>query len=121
MKDSRIAFFRSALDGLIESLDATLRLTRWVEEEGSPQSLRDSAALLVSRLGTADRLGASTFMGSPRDIVRVKAMCDAMRRLDVAYVAYHRQVGAAPGERQVAATTLESVMDKVRAEACAWA
>src|SRR5262245_65240060 len=98
MKDTRVAFFRKTLEGLIESLDATLRLKRWNGAEDVPAPLQESASRLVSCLGTADRLASGSFIGSAADTARVNAMLGAMRRLDAAYVAYRRQVDLPPGD-----------------------
>src|SRR4051812_20572966 len=106
MKDERVTFFRKALEGLIDSLDATVRVTRWSGNEPIPEPLKQSAARLVERLGTADRLASGTFNGSAVDVARVKEMCSAMRRLDAAYVTYRQRIESAPAEREAAAMNL---------------
>ena len=117
MKDDRVKAFRKALEGLMESLDATVRVSRWDAEESVPEPLAESAGNLVVRLGAAGRLAAGTFRGSPVDVARVNAMCGAMRRLDTAYVAYRKTT---PREPDVAAMALHHEIDEVRAEAQAW-
>src|SRR6476646_3585192 len=107
MRDQRLRVFRSAVDGLIESLDAIVRLSRWNGSEAKPEPLVDAAAKLLERLGVADRLAASRFNGPPADQAKVTAMCAALRRLDAAYLAYCKQIAGAE-ETIEAAATLES-------------
>src|ERR1700722_9632720 len=85
MKDQRVPFIRRALDGVLESLEATLRVKRWTGAEEIPAPLQKAATRLVERLGTADRLAATAFRGTPQDVGRVEAMVTAIRRLDAAY------------------------------------
>jgi hypothetical protein len=114
MKDERVIFFRKALDGLIESLEATVRVTAWSGEESIPEPLKESASQLITRLGTADRLASDTFNGSATDTARVSAMCAAMRRLDAAYVTYRQRL-TTPAERSAAALALDSELEEVKA------
>ena len=116
MKDTRVTFFRKTLEGLIESLDATLRLKRWDSAEDVPAPLAESASRLVSALGTADRLASGTFSGSAADTARVNAMLGAMRRLDAAYVAYRRQLDVTPANGETAASALNAEIDEVKAD-----
>jgi hypothetical protein len=113
MKDERVIFFRKALEGLIESLEATVRVTAWSGEDPVPAPLKESASRLVDRLGTADRLASGTFTGSAVDIARVKDMCVAMRRLDAAYVTYRQHVEAEGG---AAGMTLGAELEEVKAD-----
>src|SRR5690349_6519056 len=117
MKDDRVKSFRKALEGLIESLDATVRVSRWDAAESVPEPLAESAGNLVVRLGAAGRLAAGTFRGSPVDVARVNAICGAMRRLDTAYVAYRKTI---PREPDAAALARQPELDEVRAEAQRW-
>ena len=116
MKDTRVALFTQALDGLIESLEATIRVTEWAGNETLPEPLSEAARHLVQRLGTAGRLASSVFVGSPTDVARVTALCAQMRRLDTAYVTY-RQHLETPSLRPGAAMTLTQEIDAVRASA----
>jgi hypothetical protein len=115
MKDTRLAFFRNTLEGLIESLDATIRMRRWDGVEEVPAPIKESASRLVTCLGTADRLVSSSFTGSIADTARVNAMLGAMRRLDAAYVAYRRQLDLAP-DGDTAAAALSAEIDDVRSD-----
>jgi hypothetical protein len=117
MKDSRVTVFKKTLEGLLESLDATLRVTRWTGAETIPEPLKESAAHLIVRLGTADRLASSKFNGSPLDVAKVNTMLGAMRRLDAAYVAYNRHSKGSPGEREDAAMTLDAEIHGARSDA----
>lgn len=104
MKDQRIQVFRSATVALIESLDAVVRLSRWGANDVAPEPLRDAAAKIVERLSAANRLAGGKFSGKAEDAARVTKMCDAMKKLDAAYVAYRKAVPSAP---EAATTALE--------------
>lgn len=109
MKDQRLQVFRGALDALVESLDALVRVTRWADNaEAPPAPLRESAAKVTERLGIADRLASAKFVGSPIDARRVDAMCATIRRLDVAYVAYRKRLEREPDQKGNAAAVLET-------------
>jgi hypothetical protein len=116
MKDVRVAVFRKTLEGLIESLDATVRVNRWAGAETIPEPLKESAAHLVARLGTVDRLANGNFKGSPADTARVNVMIGVMRRLDAAYVVYRQQLERSPQKRDNAAMTLDAEIDEVKAD-----
>jgi hypothetical protein len=64
MNDQRIAYFRRALEALVDSLDATARLSRWDSTESAPEPLQESAAKLGERLGAANRLAGGQVRGS---------------------------------------------------------
>lgn len=108
MKDQRLKVFRGALEGLIESLDALVRVSRWSEADAPPDPLRAAAAKLLDRLGTAGRLSSGTFVGTPSDANKVQAMFDTMRRLDAAYVVYRKRVDSSPAQALDAAANLEA-------------
>lgn len=114
MKDARLAIFRTTLAGLIESLDATVRVQGWADAV-VPVPLKEAASHLPSRLGAADRLAATHFVGSVADTARVNAMVVAMRRLDTAYVAYRRGIEGDPGELGNAVATLRAEIEEVKA------
>jgi hypothetical protein len=109
MRDQRLKVFRAALDGLLESLEALVRVARWSDAtEAPPEPLRAAASKLTERLGVADRLTSSSFVGTPDDTVKVNSMCATMKRLDGAYVAYRKRVESEPGDTRGATTALES-------------
>ncbi len=119
MKDKRIMVFRTALEELVESLDATLRVASWEDAEGVPDPLKDSASRLVARLGAADRLGAGVFKGSANDAARVVVLTDAMRRLETAYLGYRKAVGSVSNGQQKATAELGALIDDVKSHALA--
>ena len=90
--DPRIVAFRSALESLIESLDATVRIARWeTGVEPIPDPLRHSAEQLQDRLGSANRLASSKFVGAPAVVATSNAIKEAVRDLDTAFVAYRKR------------------------------
>ncbi|HXN34061.1 MAG TPA: hypothetical protein VN894_19475 [Polyangiaceae bacterium] len=120
MKDQRLKVFRSAVEGVIESLDALVRVSRWKEVEAPPEPLRTAVSKLVDRLGTADRLSSGAFLGSPTDVNKVSAMCTAMKRLDAAYVTYRKRVQSAPEQTSDAASALEVEIAETTATSAFW-
>jgi len=110
MKDQRLKVFRGALEGLIESLDALVRVSRWSEADPPPDPLRAAASKLLDRLGTAGRLSSGAFVGTASDATKVEAMFATMRRLDAAYVVYRKRMDQAPADTAAAdaAATLEA-------------
>jgi hypothetical protein len=120
MKDQRLKVFRGALEGLIESLDALVRVSRWAEAESPPEPLRTAASKLVDRLGTAGRLSSGTFMGTPADTNKVNAMFATMKKLDAAYVSYRKRVESTPGQSPEAAATLEAEIAEATSRGVDW-
>lgn len=113
MKDQRLDVFRVAIDGLIESLDATIRLSRCADADPRPPELVAAAAKLVDRLGAADRLAATKYQGTLNDIGKVDAMCAILKQLDGIYLSYRKQVGSAERgskARDEAITALETAL-----------
>lgn len=108
MNEQRIQVFRLALEGLIESLNAFVRLSRWPDGDAPPEPLRLAASKLVERLGSAERLAAGRFLGSPREVERVSVLCVAMRSLDAAYVKFRRRSEVVPERLAEASAVLEA-------------
>jgi hypothetical protein len=121
MKDQRVPFIRRALDGVLESLEATLRVRRWTGVEEIPEPLKKAAMRLVERLGTADRLAATAFRGTPQDVGRVEAMVAAIKRLDAAYVTFRQALERKPEELELAAIALTEEIDHVKSGIEQWA
>jgi hypothetical protein len=119
MKDQRIPVLRRALDALLDSLDATLRLRAWSGPEEIPEPLRASADRLVERLRSADRL-ASLSVRDEQDAKRVEAMTGAIKRLDVAYVTFRQTVERAPTTVNAAISALREEIDLVKEGNDAW-
>lgn len=121
MKDQRLAFLRGVLDALVESLDATARISRWQSTDSVPEPLQQSAAKLMERLGQANRLAADKFAGPPVAVARMTDISGAIRRLDLAYVTYRQRLAGSPAQRDEAAVTLDAEIGVVRADAHRWA
>jgi hypothetical protein len=119
MKDQRIPLLRRALDALLDSLEATMRVKGWKGTEDAPEPLRKSADRLLERLGSADRLAAIS-VRDEQDMKRVAAMTSAIRRLDAAYVAFHQATKTAPANTDTAIATLREEVDLVKEGNDAW-
>jgi hypothetical protein len=121
-KDPRIVYFRGALESLIESLDATVRVQRWTHEGGEavPEPLRAMATQLVDRLGAANRLADGKFVGAPAVVASSEAIRAAIRELDAAFVAYRRNADGSTGERDEAAIALDTAIGRVKLDAHRW-
>jgi hypothetical protein len=111
MKDRRVAFVRGVLSELVESLDATVRIARWDDEDAVPPPLRASAALLAERLGKANRLAADKFVGSPPAVKAISDLSTAITRLDTAFVAFRNGM-----DRPETALALDAEIARVRAD-----
>jgi hypothetical protein len=114
MKDQRVPFFRRTLEALLESLDATARLSRWATDDTAPELLRQSAALLGERLVAANRLASSHFEGPAQVVAALNGMSEAIRRLDAAYVLYRSKAEGAD-----AGVVLDAEIGSVRAQIAA--
>ena len=118
-KDPRIATFRGALESLIESLDATVRIARWeAGGEPIPEPLRLSAAQLLDRLGSANRLAAGRFVGAPAVVATSDAIKEAVRDLDAAFVAYRKRAEGA--QREEAVIELDGEVGRIKLDAHRW-
>jgi hypothetical protein len=118
-KDPRIVTFRGALESLIESLDATVRIARWeAGGEPIPEPLHQSAAQLQNRLGSANRLAAGRFVGAPAVVATSDAIKEAVRDLDAAFVAYRKRADG--GEREEAVIELDGEVGRIKLDAHRW-
>jgi hypothetical protein len=120
MKDHRIAQIRKALEALVESLDATARISRWDAAESAPLPLQESASKLAERLVTANQLAAGKFVGAPALVQSLTGMSEAIQRLDAAYVQYRKRIDTLPAERDEAAVALDAEIGDVKADARRW-
>jgi hypothetical protein len=120
MRDSRLQVFRAAADGLIESLEAVIRLSRWSGPEGKPEPLLASEAKLSERLGVANRLAASRFQGSATEVAKVDAICVVLRQLDAAYLTYRQGLPLAADHGADASAALETELTKATSSSAAW-
>ena len=119
-RDARLIQFRAVLDALIESLDASVRLTRWNEDESKPDALERSAALLLDRLGSANRLAAGRFVGAPAFVTTSTAIGEAIQALDRAYVEFLRSGGKGPSALEEAAGALDAEIGRIKLDAEKW-
>ncbi len=118
-KDPRIVTFRGALESLIESLDATVRIARWeAGGEPIPEPLRLSATQLQDRLGSANRLAAGRFVGAPAVVATSDAIKEAVRDLDAAFVAYRKR--AEGGQPEEAVIELDGEVGRIKLDAHRW-
>ncbi len=120
MNDQRVAYFRKALETLVDSLDATARLSRWDGTDSAPEPLQESAAKLGERLGAANRLAAGKFVGAAQVVASLNGVSGAIKRLDAAYVQYRHRIDSKPTERDEAAVALDAEIGSVKAEAERW-
>ena len=122
MNDQRVAAFRKALNSLVESLDATVRVARWPAQEPIPAPLQNSAAKLLDHLGCANRFAADRYLGPPPVVVCMTAMSAATNVLDAAYVEYRRHLAASNADdvRAAAAMALDHEIDAVKATSTQW-
>jgi hypothetical protein len=117
--DPRIVNFRTALESLIESLDATLRIARWeAGGEPIPDPLRYSAEQLENRLGSANRLASTKFVGAPAVVATSKAIGEAVRDLDTAFVAYRKRADG--DQRSEAVIELDGEVGRIKLDAHRW-
>jgi hypothetical protein len=120
-QDPRIVTFRGALESLIESLDATVRIGRWEGSGGPiPDPLVRSAAQLQDRLGSATRLAAGRFVGAPAVVAISDAIKEAVQGLDAAFVAYRKRVDGASGGQDEAAIALDAELGRIKLDAHRW-
>ena len=120
LNDQRVAAFRKALTGLLESLDATVRIARWSGPEAIPAPLENSASKLLDHLGSANRFAADRYLGSPPVVACMTAMSVATKALDGAYVEYRRRIEGQTGELDQAAMALDHEIDGVKATSHSW-
>jgi hypothetical protein len=120
VNDQRVTAFRKALDALIESLDATVRIARWSGPEAVPAPLETTAAKLLDHLGSANRFAADRYSGAPPVVACMTAMSAATKVLDKAYVEYRRHLDAGKDELTRAAMALDHEIDGVKATSSEW-
>jgi hypothetical protein len=119
--DPRIVTFRNALESLIESLDATVRIARWEPgKESIPEPLHRSAAQLQERLGSANRLAEGRFVGAPAVVAVSDAIKEAVRDLDAAFVAYRKRAEGAQDQREEAVIELDGAVGRIKLDAHRW-
>lgn len=116
MKDQRVPQLRRSLVDLMESLEATTRLSRWDTGEAAPEPLRESAAKLDERLSAANRLADGKFVGPGPVVASLVGMSGAIKRLGAAYVQYRQRLEASPTEEDAAVLALDEELSGVKSE-----
>jgi hypothetical protein len=120
-KDPRIVTFRGALESLIESLDATVRIARWdAAGEPIPEPLHHSAAQLQDRLGAATRLAKGKFVGAPAVVATSDAIRAAVMELDAAFVDYRKRAAGSRGRLDEAAIELDAELGRIKLDSHRW-
>ncbi len=107
MKDRRLQDYRVAVDVLVESLDAVVRVARWNGDEAPPEPLVTAVTRLGERRAAAEKLTATPFVGRREDIGRVTALADSLKRLETAYQSYSTRLADEPTAVVSAAADLE--------------
>jgi hypothetical protein len=120
VNDQRVAAFRKALNSLLESLDATVRVARWSGPEPIPAPLETTASKLLDHLGSANRFAADRYSGAPPVVACMTAMSAATKALDRAYVEYRRHLEDGKEDRDRAALALENEIGGVKATSDQW-
>ena len=120
MKDRRVVVLRAALEALLESLDATLRTSSWPGSEPVPEPLKQASALLLDRLGTANRLAHGKFTGPSIVVAALDAICGAIRRLDTAFVEYRKSTTGNAEQKIAGSDALRLELESVRSESSRW-
>jgi hypothetical protein len=120
--DPRVVTFRGALESLLESLDATVRIARWQQGDGGqvPDALQKSAVQLQVRLGSATRLASGKFAGTAAVVEKSDAIKEAVRDLDTAFVAYRKRLEGSANDRDEAALDLDAVVGRIKRDAHRW-
>ena len=120
MNDQRVTAFRKALNALVESLDATVRIARWSGPEEIPAPLQTTASKLLDHLGSANRFAADRYSGAPPVVACMTAMSAATKVLDKAYVEYRRHLEEWKAAVDQAAMALDHEIDSVKATSSQW-
>jgi hypothetical protein len=106
MRDERIEYFRSVLDALLESLEATAQISQSSNPDEPPGGLQETANKLLLRLGAANRLASARIVAPPPIAAKLLQMRRTIQRLDAAYVQYRAHLGTMPAERARAGAQL---------------
>jgi hypothetical protein len=120
VNDQRVTAFRKALNSLVESLEATVRVARWEGPEAIPAPLEATAAKLLDHLGSANRFASDRYSGAPPVVACMTAMSAATKVLDKAYVEYRRHLEDGKEELDRAAMALDQEIAAVKATSDQW-
>jgi len=120
VNDRRVAAIRSALELVVESLDAATRIARWDNSDPIPDSLRQSSAQLAANMKAADKLAQGSYSGTPAVVTRLSGISSAIRRLSAAYTTFQERNCSTPEEQTNALVTLDADVDDVRSQLRDW-
>ncbi len=115
MRDERIAYFRSVVEALFESLDATAQISQTSDPTDAPEPLQETAGKLLARLGAANRLASARIVAPPPVAAKLLDMRRTIQHLDAAYVHYRAHLGSVPAERMQAGALLGAEIRHARA------
>ncbi len=120
MKDNRVAAFRTALDSLVTSMEAAVRIARWTSADAIPDPLKKAAGLLADRLEIATKLADTKVNAPPPVMARITAMTEAVRKLEAAYAEYRTATDAAPDQSAEAALGLDQALGEIKDGSDSW-
>lgn len=120
MNDRRVATIREALEGLLDSIDATSRLKRWDAADSVPESLQNSANQLDSRLKKALDLAGCSYVGSTLVVSRLNGISDAIRCLDRACRDFRARIAEDPQQLNSALDIMDAEVDEVKNASERW-
>lgn len=115
--ETRLAQSRLVLESLLESLDATVRISRLAVGENPTEPLVGMAASLIDRLGVASRMASARIFGPPAFVTSSQAIHSAVRDLEAALVRYRQQLPVSPVD---AANALDAEIGRVKLDAERW-
>jgi len=115
MNDRRVAAIRSALELLIDSIDATTRIARWDVSDPIPDSLQLAASQLDANLKRANEFVQGNFSGTPAVALRLNGTSAAIRQLASAYGSFQNRDCTNKQENWDALATLDAAIDSARA------
>ena len=77
-------------------------------------------ALLLERLGSANRLASAKFVGAPAFVVTSTAIGEAIQALDQAYADYRKSSARGPAALEEAAVALDAEIGRIKLDAGKW-
>lgn len=114
MNDRRVLEIRSALEALIESIDAVTRIARWGKNDPVPESLVAAASGIEASLKLANELAQCNITGNSVVVHRLTESINAIRRLVAAYGEFQNKDCTTPQESQDALFALDGATDGAR-------
>ena len=111
MNDRRVTAIRNALEALVESIDASLRIAKWDISDPLPDSLRLAATQLEANLKLATELARGNVSGAPAIVHRLTVTSAAVQRLAAAYKEFESLKGGEAIELAAARENLDAAID----------